>query len=190
MDGKVCACLVFAPEAQGRDLLTVESSADGVDGDHLHPLQQTSSKAPPCSAASARRASPWPPRHCSTQPRSHRVRDPVRPGGHLCRCTATTRSSAPSGSGCTAQEWRRDRHREPRPTSGRHLSDPSRRLRQGRGKAASQPTSTAGPAARSVPASPHAHANIASIDTSKAEAMLGVKAVVTGDDFPHSTSPT
>jgi len=44
MDGKVtCACLVFAPEAQGRDLLTVEglSSADGVDGDHLHPLQQT-----------------------------------------------------------------------------------------------------------------------------------------------------
>ncbi|NDH10446.1 MAG: (2Fe-2S)-binding protein [Actinobacteria bacterium] len=44
MDGKVtCACLVFAPEAQGRDLMTVEglSSADGVDGDHLHPLQQT-----------------------------------------------------------------------------------------------------------------------------------------------------
>ncbi len=32
--------------------------------------------------------------------------------------------------------------------------------------------------------SPHAHANIASIDTSKAEAMPGVKAVVTGDDFP------
>lgn len=32
--------------------------------------------------------------------------------------------------------------------------------------------------------SPHAHANIVSIDTSKAEAMPGVKAVVTGDDFP------
>ena len=32
--------------------------------------------------------------------------------------------------------------------------------------------------------SPHAHANILSIDTSKAEAMPGVKAVVTGDDFP------
>ena len=32
--------------------------------------------------------------------------------------------------------------------------------------------------------SPHAHANIVSIDTSMAEAMPGVKAVVTGDDFP------
>ena len=32
--------------------------------------------------------------------------------------------------------------------------------------------------------SPHAHANIVSIDTSKAESMPGGKAVVTGDDFP------
>ena len=32
--------------------------------------------------------------------------------------------------------------------------------------------------------SPHAHANIVSIDTSKAEAMPGVKAVITGADFP------
>jgi CO/xanthine dehydrogenase Mo-binding subunit len=32
--------------------------------------------------------------------------------------------------------------------------------------------------------SPHAHARIVAIDTSKAEALEGVKAVVTGDDFP------
>ncbi|MDE0492836.1 MAG: xanthine dehydrogenase family protein molybdopterin-binding subunit, partial [Acidimicrobiaceae bacterium] len=32
--------------------------------------------------------------------------------------------------------------------------------------------------------SPHAHARIVSIDTSEAEAMAGVKAVITGDDFP------
>ncbi|MGY8995841.1 MAG: hypothetical protein ACKVH7_05305, partial [Alphaproteobacteria bacterium] len=32
--------------------------------------------------------------------------------------------------------------------------------------------------------SPHAHARIVSIDTSKAEALEGVKAVVTRDDFP------
>ncbi|MEM8705753.1 MAG: (2Fe-2S)-binding protein [Actinomycetota bacterium] len=39
LDGKVtCACLVFAPEAEGRELTTVEGIADG---DHLHPLQQT-----------------------------------------------------------------------------------------------------------------------------------------------------
>jgi CO/xanthine dehydrogenase Mo-binding subunit len=33
--------------------------------------------------------------------------------------------------------------------------------------------------------SPHAHARIKSIDTSKAEALAGVKAVVTGKDFPE-----
>ena len=32
--------------------------------------------------------------------------------------------------------------------------------------------------------SPHAHARIVSIDTSEAEAIAGVKAVITGDDFP------
>ena len=32
--------------------------------------------------------------------------------------------------------------------------------------------------------SPHAHARILSIDTSAAESMLGVKAVITGSDFP------
>ncbi len=36
--------------------------------------------------------------------------------------------------------------------------------------------------------SPHAHAKILSIDTSKAEALPGVKAVVTSKDFPHIAS--
>ncbi len=39
VDGKVtCSCLMFAPEAEGRDIVTVEGIAEG---DHLHPLQQT-----------------------------------------------------------------------------------------------------------------------------------------------------
>ncbi|MCZ6605421.1 MAG: hypothetical protein O7A03_09800, partial [Alphaproteobacteria bacterium] len=33
--------------------------------------------------------------------------------------------------------------------------------------------------------SPHAHANILSIDTSAAEALPGVKSVITRDDFPE-----
>jgi carbon-monoxide dehydrogenase small subunit len=38
MDGKLtCSCLIFAPEAQGRTITTVEGLAQG---DHLHPLQQ------------------------------------------------------------------------------------------------------------------------------------------------------
>jgi len=39
IDGKLnCSCLVFAPEAEGTEILTVEGIAEG---DHLHPLQQT-----------------------------------------------------------------------------------------------------------------------------------------------------
>ena len=39
VDGRVnCACLMFAPEAEGHELLTVEGMAQG---EHLHPLQQT-----------------------------------------------------------------------------------------------------------------------------------------------------
>ena len=39
MDGRVtCACLIFAPEAEGHELTTIEGLADA---DHLHPLQQT-----------------------------------------------------------------------------------------------------------------------------------------------------
>ena len=39
IDGRLnCSCLVFAPEAEGSDIVTVEGIADG---DRLHPLQQT-----------------------------------------------------------------------------------------------------------------------------------------------------
>ncbi|MCY3559992.1 MAG: (2Fe-2S)-binding protein [bacterium] len=38
MDGRLqCSCLVFAPEAEGSSIVTVEGIADG---DRLHPLQQ------------------------------------------------------------------------------------------------------------------------------------------------------
>ena len=39
VDGRInCSCLMLAPEAEGRDITTVEGMADG---EHLHPLQQT-----------------------------------------------------------------------------------------------------------------------------------------------------
>jgi carbon-monoxide dehydrogenase small subunit len=42
LDGDVvCACLVAAGQAQGRDVVTVEGLADGASGeDRLHPVQQ------------------------------------------------------------------------------------------------------------------------------------------------------
>ena len=48
--------------------------------------------------------------------------------------------------------------------------------------------STAGAAHRPGAAQPHPHARIVSIDTSKAEALPGVKAVVTRDDFADQSS--
>ena len=39
VDGRInCSCLMFAPEAEGRDIVTVEGIASG---GQLHPLQQT-----------------------------------------------------------------------------------------------------------------------------------------------------
>jgi len=38
LDGRItCSCLIFAPEAEGTTITTVEGLAEG---DHLHPLQQ------------------------------------------------------------------------------------------------------------------------------------------------------
>ena len=72
----------------------------------------------------------------------------------------------------------------------RHASDPSRRRRQGhRPRACSAPTcARAGMLWGKIKRSPHAHARIVSIDTSKAEALPGVKAVVTAADFPDIPS--
>ena len=54
LDGTlVCACLVLAAQAEGRDVVTVEGLAPGGE---LHAIQQAFIDAAPCSAASARRA--------------------------------------------------------------------------------------------------------------------------------------
>ena len=47
--------------------------------------------------------------------------------------------------------------------------------------------SAAGQLVGKILRSPHAHALIKKIDTSKAEKLPGVKAIVTGDDFPVFT---
>ena len=62
MDGRlVCACLVLAAEATGHEITTIEGIAEG---------SSSSSKTPRSSAASAPRASSWPPKRCSIATRT------------------------------------------------------------------------------------------------------------------------
>ena len=86
LDGDVvCACLVAAGQAQGRDVVTVEGLADE---DALDPVQTAFLEPAPCSAASAPRGSSS---RCTTcwqrvpQPDDDTVREAL--AGNLCRCT-------------------------------------------------------------------------------------------------------
>ena len=159
------------------------SSADGVDGDHLHPLQQTflEGAAQQCGV-------------CARLPRGRQGTARPQPDPTECEIRYAWRAILPLrlrqdhplrqeaavqlGRDVTAIE-------NPRPTSG---SAPARSVDSydkvvGKARFAAD-LNLPGQLRAAYLRSPHAHANIVSIDTSMAEAMPGVKAVVTGDDFP------
>ena len=86
LDGRlVCSCLVLALEAEGTQVETIEGMAKG---DKLHPLQQKFLETPPCSAASARRAS-WSPAKALLEKNPDPTETEIRYwlAGNLCRCT-------------------------------------------------------------------------------------------------------
>ncbi|HEV7204627.1 MAG TPA: (2Fe-2S)-binding protein [Jatrophihabitans sp.] len=90
LDGTlVCACLVAAPQAQGRDVRTVEGLADPhAAGGELHPIQQAfvDTGAVQCGFCT-------PGLIVATHDLLHRVPAPTDPeirealAGNLCRCT-------------------------------------------------------------------------------------------------------
>ena len=185
MDGKVtCACPVFAPPraaCSGRGL----SSADGVDGDHLHPLQQTflEGAALQCGVCTpgflvAAKAL----LDHNPDPTESEIRYALR----AISAAAPLRQDHPlrSGSGRTAQEC--DTTAIENPKTYKWVG--TRPIRHdGYDKVCARfaaDLNLPGQLHAAYLRSPHAHANIVSIDTSKRESMPGVKAVITGDDFP------
>ena len=196
VDGRlVCSCLMLAPEAEGVKIETIEGMADG---DKLHPLQQKFLEhgraavrllhaGLPDRLQGAARQEPEPDRDRSAllagrQPVPlHRLRQDRR---------ARSWMRPPK---CEGGRQMSQSHENPKPapsTSGRHAPDPSGRRRQGdRPRHVRRRLPPAGPADRQGAAQPARRTRIIeSIDTSKAEALPGVKAVVTGADFPEQAN--
>ena len=85
MNGKVVySCTVLAIDAQGKDIQTIEGLVARQAASGLGRLRQSTTRS---SAATARRASSWPPRDSSTSipsPTYEEVKEGL--GGNLCRC--------------------------------------------------------------------------------------------------------
>jgi len=187
-DRLVCSCLMLSAEAEGHELRTIEGMAHG---DKLHPLQQSFWKWRRCSVASARRMLVASDALLQKNPRPSEEEVRFWLAGNLCGAPVTTRSCARFWKPpltCGSKESRspgNERHhnnkwigqRTIRPDGADKVTD-ARPL---------PPTHHAGMIWGKVKRSPHPHARIKSIDTSKAEALPGVKAVVTSRrivDFP------
>ncbi len=196
LDGQlVNSCLVLGVEIEGREITTVEGLAKGRQ---LHPIQQAfidedALQCGYCTPGLLLAAKALLDRE--PDPSERRIREWL--AGNLCRCTGYDRivravrtaskrlrklgSSEPAAPAETEQG-------PPAPSAGRVIGNRPRRY--------DAPDKVVGRAIfgadvrlpgilyAKVLRSPHAHARIRSIDTSRAEALEGVHAVVTGKDLP------
>ncbi len=182
LDGRlVCSCLVLAPESRGRQVATIEGMAQG---DHLHPLQQKflERAALQCGICTpgflmAARAL----LEKNPDPSESEVRFWL--AGNLCRCTgydkivrAVLETAADMRGGCLMNaidnKWIGSRTIRP---------DGADKVTGRAGYSADN--SMPGMIWAKLLRSPHAHANIRAINTAKAAALPGVKAVVTAQDL-------
>ena len=187
----VCSCLVLAPEAEGEKIETIEGMAEG---DKLHPLQKkfVEMAALQCGICTpgfliASKAlleqEPEPDRDrgpllAGRQPLPlHRLRQD-RHRGHGCgrRNEGVRQMSKPTRSPNASAKYKWIGTRPDRPDGADKVTGRARF-----GADFNLPGQLIGKVLRS----PHPHAIIKSIDTSKAEALAGVKAVVTAKDFPE-----
>jgi 4-hydroxybenzoyl-CoA reductase subunit alpha len=187
LDGEpVNSCLVLAPEVEGRKVLTIEGLAGGGG---LHPLQRAFMERGAvqcgfCSPGAILSAKALVDRN----PRPTREEAARALSGNLCRCTGYRKILD------AVVHWHE--HEGPAPkeeeSSGEHAvvgrSVPrvdARDLVTGRA-VFTDDIHLPGMLHGKILTSPHAHARILSIDTSRAEALPGVKAVITAADVPET----
>ncbi len=185
LDGEaVKSCIVLAVAADGREVTTIEGLAQGTA---LHPLQQSfvahgAIQCGYCTPGMVMAAKALVDR--IPEPSEEDVKYAL--GGNLCRCTGYTRILA------AVRDWQRfadpgapavETHDDERhAVVGRSVprSDAAAKVT---GRAIyTEDVQLPGMLYGRLLTSPHAHARVLAIDTSAAEALPGVKAVITGKD--------
>ena len=193
-DRAVKSCTMFAVQADGHEVTTVEGLEQA---GKLHPLQQAfwdqhGLQCGYCTPGMLMTSL----RDAQTQPAADRTGDPRAISGNLCRCTgyqnivkAVSRPPKPF------DRPRRDRHRRESISMTKTTDGPatSRHRRRDEAQGGSALHSRRGRYLDDIKLpnmlylalvhSPYPHARIKSIDKSKAMAMPGVKAVITGEDL-------
>ncbi|NIM50793.1 MAG: molybdopterin-dependent oxidoreductase [Gemmatimonadales bacterium] len=199
VDGRaVNSCLMLALEAQGRQVTTVEGVASG---NGLHPIQQALVEAGAiqcgfCTPGMVVRAKALV--DANPQPTDDEIRAAL--SGNLCRCTGYAKIiEAVKSAALYLQAKQPAKLQFATQRSAAHLSIVGKRLPKpdAPAKATGRATYTDDIALPNMIygkllLSPVPHANIKSIDTSKAEALAGVHVVMTGADVPdltYGTSP-
>jgi CO/xanthine dehydrogenase Mo-binding subunit/aerobic-type carbon monoxide dehydrogenase small subunit (CoxS/CutS family) len=174
LDGElVSACLLLAPQADGRQLTTIEGISDR-SADGLHPLQQAfidraGFQCGICTPGQIIAAT------ALLQEQPHPTLDQIKNWmmGNLCRCTGyhgiveSIQAAASGDSSMRSEDQRQD----------------------GVGKVSGATQYAADLSLPDVLAvgvlrSPHPHARIVSIDSRAAKALAGVRAVLVGADLP------
>ena len=169
----VHSCITSAEQMRGRSVTTIEGLADG---DALHPMQEQFLKAPgfQCGFCTAGMIMT-----CASLNDEQRADLPAALRGSLCRCTGF-RAIHDAIDGVA--------HVESDVSPGKEIGASVGAL-EGPGVVTGTVRYTmdevpAGVAHLKVVRSPHAHARVISIDTSKAKAVPGVLGVFTWEDSP------
>ncbi|RJR50347.1 MAG: aldehyde oxidase [Desulfobacteraceae bacterium] len=183
MDGvPVRSCLLLAAEAQGKAIVTIEGLSEG---EKLHPVQEAfvkhgGSQCGYCSPGMILTAKALLDKNPS--PTESEVRRAI--SGNLCRCTGYTKvvESVMSISDKQAPALPEEEGRCRFSVVGKRTTRPDA-VPKARGETKfSADLYLPGMLHAKVVRSPYAHARIVNIDTSRAEKLPGVRAVITGKD--------
>ncbi|MEW6666717.1 MAG: molybdopterin-dependent oxidoreductase [Thermodesulfobacteriota bacterium] len=178
----VRSCLLLAAEVQGKEIVTIEGLSNG---DKLHPVQEAfvkygGSQCGYCSPGMILTAKALLDKKPS--PTEAEVRQAI--SGNLCRCTGYTKAVEAVMSLAGQQAPSPQKEEAPCRFSvvGKRTTRPDAVP-----KAKGETKFTAdlylpGMLHAKVIRSPHAHARIVNIDTSRAEKLPGVRAIITGKD--------